>query len=158
MTSNIPPTGRLTWNRVGGLTLLALFMSVLLGVWMMGQRIFLAPPWAAGTAYFYIAVGLLPALITLLLAAWTRPTGKRLMLVALPIFSCVIFVVYLAILGPGLYTDIQCQITAGLEPSRHLACSCQFESIEGRALFECTADELSPLPFIRLVEEKRGVP
>ena len=154
MTDHTAPKKRPTWNKVAGLTLLALFMGVLLGVWMLGQRIFLAPPWAAGTAYFYMAVGLLPALIVLLITAWARPAGRRLMLVALPIFAGVIFVVYLAIIGPGLYTDIQCQAAAGSEPSRQLECSCQIESSEGKAPFKCSAVELSPLPLIRLVDEK----
>ena len=39
--------GRLTWNRVGGLTLAVLVMGALFGVWMMRQRVFLAPPLAA---------------------------------------------------------------------------------------------------------------
>ncbi|MEW6403491.1 MAG: hypothetical protein AB1649_16970 [Chloroflexota bacterium] len=158
MTRDTARKTSLTWNKAGGLTLLALSSGILLGIWMMGQRIFLAPPLAPGTFYFYLAVGLLPALITLLIATCSRPTGKRLMIVALPVFSCVILVVYLVIIGPGLYTDIQCLATAGLGPSGHLECSCQVETSEGKGRFECTADELSPLPLIRLVEEKRGVP
>ena len=147
---------KLTWNKVGGLTLMALCLGVLIGVCMMRQRIFLAPPLAASTPYFYIAVGSLPALITFMVTAWARPIGNRLMLVALPIFACVILVIYLAIIGPGFITDIQCQAAAG--SGYHLDCTCRFETIEGKGLSKCTADDLSPLPLIRLIEEKWHVP
>jgi hypothetical protein len=156
MTTDMTQNRKLTWNRVGGLTLAVLIMCVLVGVWMMRQRVFLAPPRAASTPYFYIAVGSLPALITFLVGVWARPTGKRIMLVALPIFGSVIFVIYLVLIGPGFYTDIQCQATPG--SASHLDCSCRFETIEGKELVKCSADELSPLPLIRLVEEKWGAP
>ena len=144
----------LTWNKVGGLTLIALIIGILLGFLFLRQRVFLAPPLAAGTVYFYVVLALLPALITFLIAVRARPTGKRLMLVALPIFIFVIIIVYLTIIGPGLYTHIQCQAAAGPAPSGQLECSCQVESSEGKTVFECVADRLSPLPLIRLVEEK----
>ena len=145
---------KLTWNKVGGLTLMALCLGALIGVWMMRQRIFLAPPLAASTPYFYIAVGSLPALITFMVTAWARPIGNRLMLVALPVFACVILVTYLVLIGPGFITDIQCQAAAGSGSDNHLDCSCLFETIEGKSLSKCTADDLSPLPLIRLIEEK----
>jgi hypothetical protein len=158
MTIDMTQSRRQTWNRAGGLTLAVLFMGVLVGVWMMRQRVFLAPPLVASTPYLYMAVGSLPALITFLVGVWARPTGKRIMLVALPIFGSVIFVIYLALIGPGFYTDIQCQATSGSGSASHLDCSCLFETIEGKELVKCSADELSPLPLIRLVEEKWGVP
>jgi hypothetical protein len=158
MTTDMTQKRRLTWNRAGGLTLAVLILCVLVGVWMMGQRIFLAPPMAASTPYFYMAVGSLPALITFLVGAWVRPTGKRIMLVALPIFGSVIFVFYLALIGPGFYTDIQCQVASGSKLARHLDCSCELETSSGKALVKCSADQLVLLPLIRLVEEKRGAP
>ena len=153
MTTGMIQKRKLTWNKVGGLTLMALCGSVLVGMWMMQQRVFLAPPLAAFTPYFYITVGSLPALMTFLATAWARPIGNRLMLVALPIFACVILVIYLALIGPGFYTDIQCQAMAGSGSDNYLDCSCRFETIEGKSLRKCTADDLSPLPLIRLVEE-----
>ncbi len=158
MTIDMTQNGRLTWNGAGGLTLAVLFMGVLVGVWMMRQRVFLAPPLAASTPYLYMAVGSVPALVTFLVSAWARPMGKRLMLIALPIFGSVIFAIYLVIIGPGFYTDIQCQATSGSGSASHLDCSCWHETIEGKAFVKCSADELSPLPLIRLVEEERGVP
>ncbi len=158
MTTDMTQNRKLTWNRVGGLTLAVLILCVLVGVWMMRQRVFLAPPMAASTPYFYIAVGSLPALITFLIGVWARPTGKRIMLVALPIFGSVILVIYLALIGPGFYTDIQCQVGSGSRSASHLDCSCQFETISGKALVKCSADELAPLPLIRLVEEEWGAP
>ena len=125
---------------------------------MMGQRVFLAPPMAATTFYFYMAVGSLPALITFLVGAWARPTGKRAMLLALPIFGSVIFVFYLVLIGPGFYTDIQCQVASSSRLVSHLDCSCELETSSGKALVKCSADQLVPLPLIRLVEEKRGAP
>ena len=158
MTTDMTQKRKLTWNRVGALTLAVLTLCVLVGLWMMGQRIFLAPPMAASTPYFYMAVGSLPALMTFLVGAWARPTGKRTMLLALPIFGSVIFVIYLALIGPGFYTDIQCQVASGSRSASHLDCSCELETSSGKSLVKCSADQLAPLPLIRLVEEKRGVP
>ncbi len=152
MTNDVTPKKRLTRNGVGGLTLLALIAGILIGVLFLSLRIFLAPPFADATVYFYIAVALLPAIITFLIALRARPTGRWLMLVLLPIFSFVLIIVYLTILGPGLYSHIQCQATAG---TNQLNCSCRFEnSSDGRTAFDCAAARLSPLPLIRLVEEK----
>jgi hypothetical protein len=140
---------------VGGVTLVVLIASVLVGIWMMSQRIFLAPPMAASTPHFYIAVGSLPALIAFLVGTWKRPTGRRTMLLALPIFGGVIFFIYLVLIGPGFtYTDIQCQAAAGSRPARRLDCTCRFEYTSGQGLVECSADELAPLPLIRLIDEK----
>ena len=146
---------KLTWNQAGGLTLAVLFVSVLAGVWLVGQRVFLAPPLAASTPYFYMAAGALPALITfLIIGVWARPTGRRIMLIALPVFASVIFVFYLVLIGPGFYTDIECQAGA----AGRLNCSCRFEASSGKALTTCAADDLAPLPLIRLVEEEWGAP
>jgi hypothetical protein len=157
MTADVPQNRKLTWNRAGGLTLAVLLVSGLVGVWMMGQRVFLAPPLAASTVYLYIAVGALPALIAfLLIAVRARPAGSRVMLVALPVFAGVIFVIYLALIGPGFYTDIQCQAAPGPGSAGRLDCGCLFEATSGKALVKCSAEELAPLPLIRLVEEKWG--
>lgn len=158
MTADMTQNRKLTWNRVGALTLAVLIMCELAGVWMMRQRIFLAPPMAASTPYFYIAVGSLPALITFLVCVCTRPAGNRIMLVALPIFGSVIFAIYLALIGPGFYSDIQCQAASGSRSASRLDCNCLIEAISGKELVKCSADELAPLPLIRLVEEKRGTP
>ena len=158
MTTDMTQERKLTWNRAGGLTLAALILCVLVGVWMMGQRIFLAPPMAASTPYFYMAVGSLPALMTFLVGAWARPTGKRIMLLALLIFGSVIFVFYLVLIGPGFYTDIQCQVASGSRSTSRLDCSCLLETSSGEAQVKCPADELGPLPLIRLVEEQWGTP
>jgi hypothetical protein len=158
MTTDMMQKTRLTWNRVGALTLAVLTLCVVVGVWMMGRRVFLAPPMAASTPYFYMAVGSLPALITFLVGVWARPTGRRTMLLALLIFGSVIFVFYLVLIGPGFYTDIQCQLASDSRLVRHLDCNCLLEATSGKSLVKCSADQLAPLPLIWLVEEKRGVP
>jgi hypothetical protein len=158
MTGNNIVNNRLTWNKVSGLTLIAVLIGVLFGIWMMGQRIFLAPPMAAATSYFYVTVGFLPGLITFLICIWTRPRGKRFMLVVLIFLSCLIFFFYLIIIGPGFYNDIQCRAFAGPNSSGHLECGCRFETSEGNEILECSAEKLSPLPLIRLIEENRGGP
>ena len=159
MSTDMTPNRKWTWNRVGGLTLAVLTACVLVGVWMMRQRVFLAPPMAASTPYFYITIGSLPALITFLVGALARPTGRRTMLLALPIFGSVIFFIYLVLIGPGFfYTDIQCQAASGSRSARRLDCSCRFETVSGKGLVKCSADELAPLPLIRLVEEEWGTP
>lgn len=155
MTMDMHQKGRPSWNKVGGLTLMALVVSIMVGVWMMRQRIFLSPPLAASTPYFYMAVGALPAFATFIIGAWARPIGKRLMWIALPIIAGASFVVYLALIGPGFYNDIQCRAVAGSgSTDRRLECSCRFETIEGKSLTQCTAEKLSPFPFIKLIEEK----
>ncbi len=158
MTTDMTQNRKLTWSRIGALTLAVLILSVLVGIWMMGRRVVLAPPMAASTPYFYLAVGLLPALITFLVGAKAQPTGKRTMLLALPIFGSVIFVFYLALIGPGFYTDIQCQVASGSKLVRHLDCSCMLETTSGKGQVKCSADQLALLPLIRLVEEKGGAP
>jgi hypothetical protein len=159
MTAGMTHARKLTWNQAGGLTLAVLVVSVLIGVWLMAQRVFLAPPLAASTPYFYMAVGALPALITfVVIAVWARPAGKRIMLVALPVFAGVIFVVYLVLLGPGFVSDIQCQAAPGPGLARRLDCSCRFSAVSGKAVDRCAADDLAPLPLIRLLEEGRGAP
>jgi len=158
MTTDMTQNKKLTWNKVGGVTLAVLMMSVLVGVWLMRQRVFLAPPMAASTFYFYIAVGSLPALITFLVGVGARPTGKRTMIVALPVFGSVILVIYLILIGPGFYADIQCQVASGSRPAGRLDCSCLVETTSGKGQVKCSAQALTPLPLIRLVEEKWGAP
>jgi hypothetical protein len=159
MTTDMTQNRKLTWNRLGGLTLAVLILCELVGVWLMRQRVFLAPPMAASTFYFYIAVAALPALITFLVGVWARPTGKRIMVVALPVFGSVIFVIYLILIGPGFsYTDIQCQAASGSRSASRLDCSCRFEFTSGKGSVKCPVVALAPLPLIRLVEEKWGAP
>ena len=136
------------------MALAVLILCVLVGVWMMSQRVFLAPPMAASTPYFYIAVGSLPALITFLAGVWARPTGKRTMLLVLPIFGGVILVVYLVLIGPGFYTDIECQVASGSRSAGRLDCSCLIETTSGKARVKCSADALAPLPLIRLAIQR----
>ena len=157
MTAAMMPNRKLTWNKAGGLTLAVLCVSALVGVWLMGQRVFLAPPLAASTIYFYMAVGALPALITfIIISVRARPAGSRIMLVVLPAYVAVIFVIYLILIGPGLYTDVQCQAAPG--PAGRLDCSCRVETTSGAGQVKCAADDLAPLPLIRLVEEKWPAP
>ena len=158
MTTDMTQERKLTWNRAGGLTLVVLILCVLVGLWMMGQRVFLAPPMAASTPYFYIAVGSLPALVTFLVSVGARPTGRRIMIVTLPVFGSVIFVFYLILIGPGFITDIQCQAASGSRSAGRLDCSCLVEYTSGKEQYKCSAEALAPLPLIRLVEEKRSAP
>jgi len=158
MMTDMTQNKKLTWNKVGGVTLAVLTMSVLVGVWLMRQRVFLAPPMAASTPYFYIAVGSLPALVTFLVSVGARPTGRRIMIVALPVFGSVIFVFYLILIGPGFITDIQCQAASGSRSAGRLDCSCLVEYTSGKEQYKCSAEALAPLPLIRLVEEKRSAP
>jgi len=73
MTTDMTHNRKLTWNGAGGLTLAVLFVSSLVGVWMMGQRVFLAPPLAASTFYFYINVDSPMEIIDILTAAGVKP-------------------------------------------------------------------------------------
>jgi hypothetical protein len=155
MTSEIIQRKKLTWNKAVALVFFALFAGPLAGIWMLKQRIFLAPPLAAGSQYFYMAVGLLPALVTLFIASRAQSMGKRLILVTSSMFGCLIVFFYLIVIGPAIYTDIQCQARVNSGLFSHLECICQFESSGSKIHSECSADKLLLLPFLKVVDEDK---
>ena len=146
---------KVTWRTTGVWTLLTLFLSILAGIILMGRRVFLTPPIAAYTIYFYLGVVLLPALVVFVVFARRRPTGSRMMLIALPIFASLMACFYFVLIGPAFYVDIQCQSQEQMGLIVHLDCQCEYNTSGGKAQVACVADQIKPIPLMWLIEENR---
>ena len=146
---------KITWSTIGRRTLFTLFLCVLLGITLMGRRVFLSPPFASYTLYFYLGVVILPSLIVFILCFRQHPTGSRTMLVILPILAVVMICFYMTLIGPSFYTDIQCQSVGQEGLLVRLDCQCEHAVSGGMAQAPCAAEQLWPVPLIRLIEEYR---
>jgi len=145
---------KLTWKATGLWTMLTLFLSALIGIGLMRQRIFLAPPIAAYTIYFYLAIVLLPSLATFVVCVFRHPVGQRKMLVMLPVFASVMICFYLTLIGPASYNDIQCQTGEHTGLVVHLDCQCEYAPSGSPVQDPCVAEQWWPVPLIRLVKER----
>jgi len=145
---------KLTWTKTVLWTCITLLLSAILGYRLVMARIFPAPPMAEYTLHFYTLLGLFPALILFGFFLIKKPGGSRIILAALPFLAGIIFFLYLGLIGPGLYEDIQCQPAIMVEQTRQLECQCRFSSSEGDASMRCVAEKLSIVPLIKLVEER----
>ena len=144
----------ITWKATGLWTMLTLFLSALAGIVLMRLRIVLAPPIAAYTIFFYLAIVLLPSLVTFVVCTRRHPTGERKMLVLLPVFASVMLCCYLVLIGPGFYDDIQCQ---GGEDTRSIArldCQCEYAPSGSPVQVPCVAEQWRPIPLMRLIKER----
>jgi len=146
---------KMTWRTTGAWTLFTLFLSILAGIVLMGRKIFLSPPIASYTIYFYLTVVLLPTLIVFAVCVRRGPVGSRVTLVVLPIFASVLICFYLVLLGPAFYADIQCQSEERTRLIVRLDCQCEYNASGGTAQVSCVAEQLWPIPLIRLIEENR---
>jgi len=144
-----------TWHMTGARTLLTLFLSILAGIILMGRRVFLSPPIASYTLYFYLAVVILPSLIVFTLHARRRPAGSRTMLIILPILAVVLICFYITLIGPAFYVDIQCQRAEQTLLIARLDCQCEYAVSGGTTQAPCAAKQLWPVPLIWLIEEHR---
>ena len=145
---------KITWNKTGLWTLLALFLGALVGVGLMSRRIFPIPLFASYTVHFYIAVLLIPALVIFIVCAKQHPEGRRTILIALPVFVSVLVCFYLALLGPLFYLDIHCQTKEQAGLFVRLDCQCEQNASGGTVQTPCAAEQLRPIPFMRLVKER----
>ena len=146
---------KMTWRTVGARTLFTLFLSILAGIVLMGRRVFLAPPIASYTIYFYLGVVLLPSLVVFVVLARRHPTGSKAVLVILPILTGVMTCFYFVLIGPAFYANIQCQPYERTGVIVRLDCQCEYNVSGGTAQSTCTAEQFWPIPLIRLVEENR---
>ena len=144
---------KITWKATGLWTMLTLFLSALTGIVLIRQRIVLAPPIAAYPLYFYLAIFLLPSLVTFVACVRRHPVGQRKTLVMLPVFASVILCFYLTLIGPVFYNDIQCQ--TGERTGLRVQLDCQCEHVpSGSPIQEpCVAEQWRPIPLMRLVKE-----
>ena len=140
---------KITWRRAGTWTFFTLFLSILAGIVLMGQRMVLAPPIASYTIYFYLAVVILPSLVVFVVFARRDPTGSKVTLVMLPIFASVMICFYFVLIGPAFYVDIQCQPEAQTGLIVHLDCQCEYAVSAGTAQAPCVAEQLWPMPLMR---------
>lgn len=146
---------KITWNRTGLWTMLMLFMSVLAGIVLMGQRIFLAPPIASYTIYFYLVIVLLPSLVTFVVCVRRHPTGEQnKVLVMLSVFATVMVCFYLVLLGPAFYDDIQCQVREQSGSIVLLDCQCEHAPSGSPVQEPCIAEKWQFIPLMRLVKER----
>jgi hypothetical protein len=144
----------LTWSRTASLTTVVLIGSVALGIWLVSQRIFLSPPFFRYTFYFYEFIGLAPALVTLLICVRYRPTGSRTRLILLALVSGTIFVVYLALINPSLYSNIECDAQSRSGLAVHQECTCQWAGTSDTSQVKCSSDRWLLSPLMRLTEQR----
>lgn len=145
----------MTWKTTGAWTLFTLFLSALVGIILMGRRIFLIPLFASYTIYFYLGVVILPALIVFVVFARRRPTGSKVTLVILPILASLMICFYVVLIGPAFYVDIQCQPKEQMGLVVRLDCQCEYNVSGGTRQAACVAEQLRPMPLMRLIAEDR---
>jgi len=146
--------GNLTWNKVGLWTLLTLFLSAIVGIYLIRQKVFLFPPLTPYTVYFYLAIVILPPLIVFVLCINNHPTGKRTMLTLLPILTLLTICAYITLLGPAFNKNIrQCQLDDRTGLVSHLKCVCESETSGLTIQNPCAAQRLWFFPLIRLTKE-----
>lgn len=141
---------RLTWNQVGLLILLTSFLGIVSGIALLAWGIFLAPPFASLTRYFYVGLAVLPPFVTLGLCLRARPVGRRALVLASPVLGGLLICLYLGLIGPAFYDHIQC--TPGRRDGLRVQydCQCQVETSGGLTQESCSAEGIPPLPFVRL--------
>jgi hypothetical protein len=144
---------QLTWNTAGSLILLMALLGMVAGIGLIAWRIYLRPPFAAWTWYFYAVLPILPALVTFGLCLRARPVGRPTLVLASPILGGLMVCFYLALIGPAFYADIQCAPGQGSGLIVQLDCRCFRESSGGLTEESCIAEGWPSLPLIRLVGE-----
>ena len=144
----------LTWSRTAALTTVVVVGSVALGIWLISQRIFLSPPLFQYTPYFYGLLGLAPALVALLICVRYRPTGSRTRLILLMLVNGIVFVIYLALINPSLFSNIECDAESRSGMLVHQECTCSWAQTSDTSQVKCSSDRLLLLPLMRLTERR----
>jgi len=142
----------LTWRKTAVFVIATLLVSMVLGIWMLSQRISLASSLFQYTGLFYTVTGLAPALVVFVLCVMKHPSGSRLWLVLLPFLVGLLLLFYLALIGPGLYTEIECNSTTYSGLAVHQDCLCKVTGSSDFAQVKCSLDGLRILPFARLTK------
>jgi hypothetical protein len=144
----------LTWNRTASLITLVFFSSIALGIWLASQRVFLSPPFLGYTFYFYALVGAAPPLIALLIYVRGSPTGSRFRLMLFSLVIGAIFIFYLALINPGLYSSIECSAASRSGMVVHQECICKWAGSSDAGQVACSSDSFFFLPLVRLNEHR----
>jgi hypothetical protein len=144
----------LTWNRTAILMTLVLLASIASGIWLIAQRVFLSLPVFQFTFYFYVLLGSMPALVTLAACARFRPTGSRARLILLALVNGVVFFIYLFLISPSFYSDIECHAESRSNLIVHQECICGWASSSDMSQVNCTSDRLIFSPLLRITEHR----
>ncbi|MFK7802824.1 MAG: hypothetical protein AB8G95_14405 [Anaerolineae bacterium] len=153
----MPKHEQVTWNSVGGNTLAVLTLSCAFGIWLSLINIQLESSWPPANMLFYYLVGGLPSVFAFCISTFKlRPKGKGIMLVALPIFSSIIFFLYVSVAVTSIpYLDIECRSAEPQYPNGLLDCQChKTYTVYNTDYYEdCQAKRLFPRPFLMVVDE-----
>ena len=142
----------LTWRKTAVWVMTTLLVSMILSVWMMSQRISLTSSLFRYTGLLYTVSGFAPALIVLVFCALKRPSGSRLWVVLLPMLSGLMWCIYLALIGPSFYSEIECHSTTYSGLVVHQDCVCKSTGASDTGQVKCSLDGLMVLPFARLTD------
>ena len=147
---------RLTWNKTIVLVTSVFLVSAVVTSLLQSQSLYLVPPLTNGTSIFYLTLVLAPTVLTLILCARTRPSGFRISAVLLPVWTAVLFCLYLA-LAPALfhYSAIDCHSVTRSGLLIQHACTCRMETPEGRAhqaQVNCSLDGFAFSPLLPVTE------
>jgi len=143
-----------TWNKTGLWTMLTLFLSILVGIVLMGQGIVLSPPISPYTIYFYLAIVLLPSITVFIICIRRHPMNQPKTLVMLSVFASVMVCFYLVLLSPAFYDDIQCQVREQSGSMVLLDCQCERAPSGSPVQEPCIAEKWQFIPLMRLVKGK----
>ena len=142
----------LTWDKTAIRTMLVFLASIVSGIWLISQRVFLSPPVFQFSFYFYALLGSIPALVTLAACARFRPTGKRARLHLLALVNGILFILYLALISPSFYSAIECHAESRSSLVVHQECTCRWESSSEKSQVKCSSDRLIFSPLLRITE------
>ena len=151
------PVTRLTWSKAIVLVTSVFLVSAVVTLLLQSLSLCLAPPLTNGTPIFYLTLVLAPAVLTLILCARARPSGFRISGVLLPVWTAVLFCLYLALVGPALfhYSAIDCHSVTRSGLHVQHACTCRSETPEGRAhraQVNCSLDGFAFSPLLPVTE------
>jgi hypothetical protein len=141
----------LTWNKAVALTMLVFVGSMAAGIQLRRLSVFPSPSLFRWTPFFYfVFVGAVPALITLLICLRRKPIGARLVLIISPFIIGILFLFYVAIINPSLYPKIECAAGTRSGLFEHAECICSTGD-SGTQLVACSSRRLffSPLTVLR---------
>jgi len=142
----------ISWRKTTILVVATLLASMILSVWMLSKRISLNPSLIQYTWLLYITTGLVPAIFVLVLSLLKRPSGSHLWLVLLPLMSGILFCFYLTLIGPGFYSDIECNSTTHSGLAIHQECVCKRSGSSDTSQVKCSSDSIVFSPFARLTD------
>jgi hypothetical protein len=151
MEDKIQPA--LTWRKAALRITVSLLGSIVIFVFIFNQRIILSPPIHQYTLFFYLIAVLIPPLVVFVACARRHPTGSRLWFIILPLLTFLFICFYLVLIGPGLYSQIDCRTITRSGLMVHQSCTCKMDPSSTRS-WNCDLDSLNFLPFAHVTDYK----